>query len=145
MGYTQHSTPKKARLRVFERQGREILKVDPDENSVRTRHNNPSLPETRGWKRALSDADLDSIEDLYEDEGFEARRLPWAAVAVESAAEIDACERTIKTALERRGIPKRIAMQVEFVDEEEAERRLIWAKETLQQRPQPELAGGLFF
>lgn len=29
-------------------------------------------------------------------------------------------------------------MQVEYVDEEEAKRRLVWAEETLQQRPRPE-------
>ncbi|KAM3522917.1 hypothetical protein MY4038_008417 [Beauveria bassiana] len=126
---TQHDTPKKARLRgafefleyqglpfrrkdlyeffeVSPRQGQVILD-DPDASCC-TRHNSPIKAETRGRKRAFSSTDLDSIEALIEDEGFEARQLPWTTLALE-ATEVDATGRTIRDALARRSLHKRIA------------------------------------
>ncbi len=49
----------------------------------------------RGRKRKLSEADLDSLEQMYEDEGFEVRRLPWPAVVNEAGINTDASPRII--------------------------------------------------
>lgn len=110
----QHNIPKKARIRgafewsefngldyskkdlfrffeVSRARGYEILNSALD----RMRYNNPNLPEKRGRKRALSEADLDAIEDFYEEEGFEGRRIPYSRLLMEAGVEADACDRII--------------------------------------------------
>lgn len=160
----QHDTPKKAHIRgafewsefngldyskkdlfrffeVSRARGYEILNSASD----RTRHNDPNLPEKRGRKRALSEADLDAIEDFYEEEGFEGRRIPYSRLLMEAGVEADACDRTIRTSLARRGIHKRIARQVDFTDEFEASRRLAYAEAARIERPKAEDWRNVYF
>lgn len=149
---TQHETPTKARIKgaydfltakgipfqktdlfdhfqIPRRSGYRILD-GPD----RTRHNQPG-PETRGRKRKLSETDLDKLETLYENEGFEAKRLPWTTAAIEAGIEADVSVRTIRRAAHTRDIYKRLAQVVEFKNQQEADRRLDWADRALAKRP----------
>ncbi|KAH8733975.1 hypothetical protein BGZ61DRAFT_445631 [Ilyonectria robusta] len=107
-GSKHYDTPKKARLRgahaflkangipfqksdLFEffqfsrRSGNRILNAASD----RMRHNQPDQPETRGRPKKRSDDDLDQLEQMYEDEGFEAKRLSWSAAVTEAAIQAD--------------------------------------------------------
>ncbi|KAL3595949.1 hypothetical protein FPOAC2_10319 [Fusarium poae] len=59
-------------------------------------HNDPDLEGKRGRPRVFNDDDLDRIEDLLEDEGFEARQLPWASVPAEAGIDKEASDRTIQ-------------------------------------------------
>ncbi|EFQ26094.1 HMG box protein, partial [Colletotrichum graminicola M1.001] len=154
MGHKAFDTPKKARLRgahefleakgidykkkdlfaffeVSERRGRAILA--DREGSDRTHHNNQ---EKRGRKRLIQDANLDTVESLYDTEGFEAKRLPWASLPTEAGIP-NASKRTIQRALKRQQISKRIAKQVTHVDKDTAYRRLQHAENALRLRPEP--------
>ncbi|KJZ78887.1 hypothetical protein HIM_01660 [Hirsutella minnesotensis 3608] len=145
MGATQFSTPQKARLRgVFEaiqtfglpiskgqlfrahgvsrRTGNRILRDQSD----RTRHNHLTKPETRGRKRAFSEADLDAIEDLFNKEGFEARRLSWSSVPAEAGLESN-------------------VSALEYTDEKLAARRVKYAEKALLERPEKEDWHDIFF
>lgn len=129
----QHQTPKKARIQgafefmkakgipfiksdlfdffeVSRRSGSRILAAE----SSRTRHNNPDLEETRGRPTKVMEANLDSLEDLYEKEGFEARRLPWQAAATAAGIESEPSSRTISRRAASRDLYKRLAAQVKF-------------------------------
>ncbi|KAI5455911.1 hypothetical protein BGZ63DRAFT_397566 [Mariannaea sp. PMI_226] len=97
-----------------------------------TRHKRPNQPETRGRKKKLSKADLDQLEYFYEDEGFEAKRVPWASVAAEAGTNTDISIRTVQRAAQIRDLYKRLAQQGKYKTQEEANRRLNWAEKALQ-------------
>ncbi|CAI6087300.1 unnamed protein product [Clonostachys chloroleuca] len=129
----QHNTPKKARIRgayeflrakglsfhktelfdffhISQRSGNRILAA----GSSRRRHNNPDLQETRGRPSKLSEGDLDKLERLYDEEGFEAKALPWTAAAIEAGIETEITDQTIRSRAASRGLYKRLAAEVAF-------------------------------
>uniref|UniRef100_A0A8H7N5Q7 Tc1-like transposase DDE domain-containing protein n=1 Tax=Bionectria ochroleuca TaxID=29856 RepID=A0A8H7N5Q7_BIOOC len=113
--------------------------------STRTRHNNPGLPETRGRKRKLSEADLDRLEDFCDEEEFEATSITWEGVAIEAGLEADVCGRTLQKAAQTRQLYKRLAQQVEFKNQQEYTRRFEYAKEALYKRPKPQNWYNIYF
>lgn len=154
---TQHQTSKKARIKgafefleakklpyrkndlfahfeVSKATGYRILA----EESSRTRHNNPEIPETRGRKRKLSEAGLDKLEDLYDEEGFEAKQLSWASAIAEAGVDTDASNHAISRAAATRGLYKRLAAEVAYKSEAEGNRRVAYAEKALSFRPEPE-------
>lgn len=164
MGHPQHDTPKKAKLQgaaeFLEYSGLPYKKRDLFEffevsrsagqrilqsSTSRTLHNNPECSEPRGRKRALSEADLQSIEDFLDTEGFEARRLPYSRLLAEANIDANASDQTIRTSLAQRSIHKRLAQQVDYVDDNLAAKRLEWSENALALRPQPEDWHEVFF
>ncbi|KAH6881058.1 hypothetical protein B0T10DRAFT_540156 [Thelonectria olida] len=152
-----HNTPKKAKVRgAFEfmrakgipfyktdlfslfqvsyRSGNGILAA----HSSRRRHNDPTVQETRDRPKKLSEADLNAIEALCEDEGFEAKRLPWPSLALEARVETDASTFAIQKSAATRDLYKRLAEQVEYVKKADADRRFNYAVKALEKRPELE-------
>lgn len=99
--------------------------------SSRTFHHNPFSDETRGRPRKLSDQDVQAIEHMYEDQGYEARHLPWAAQAME-ATDAEVSERTVARAMRRAGYIRRIAANKESVRRADARARVEYARARLE-------------
>jgi hypothetical protein len=77
--------------------------------SSRMRQHDPDVPDGRGLKRKLQSEDLDKLEEMYDNEGIEAKRLPWEAAANEAGIEDDLSGRTIRRSAYTRDLYKRLA------------------------------------
>lgn len=117
---------------VYRRTGQRILKA----GTVRRHHNDPFAGgEKRGRHRLLDDEAIDKIEKLLWEQGFEARRLPWAALpdaaGVEFPGRMPPSGKTVRRALGHRDYRKCIACVKSWVAEGSALTRVVWAKEQL--------------
>ncbi|KAG5825720.1 hypothetical protein H9Q74_004209 [Fusarium xylarioides] len=70
--------------------------------------------ETCGRRKLLSEDDKDKLEKLYDEEGFEAKRLSWTAAANEAGIESDPSTDTVRRAAATRNLYKRIARQIQY-------------------------------
>ncbi|KAG5816329.1 hypothetical protein H9Q74_011198, partial [Fusarium xylarioides] len=99
------------------KQGYEILKGEFD----RTFHS--TYVKTRGRKKLLSEDSKDKLEKLYDEEGFEAKRLSWTNAAIEAGIEMEVSTDTVRTAAASRGLYKRIARQIQYKSDADCQAR----------------------
>ncbi|KAL6696891.1 hypothetical protein J3F84DRAFT_347905 [Trichoderma pleuroticola] len=78
---------------VSKSRGYKILKSSSD----RTFHN--EFEETRGWKKLLTDEDLDKLRKLIWSEDFEARRLTWPQLLPAAGIDKQISRSTVRRAL----------------------------------------------
>ena len=112
--------------------------ISKDRPSARTRHNDPTLSETRGRNPKISKAQIKRMDDFIQNQGFEARILTWKQLA--EACEIEGpSERTIQRAMgNSMHYSKCIACQKAWVSPSAARNRLHFAIEMLRKYPTPE-------
>jgi hypothetical protein len=105
--------------------------ISKDRPSARTRHNDPTLPETRGRNLKISKAQIKRMDDFIQNQGFEARILTWKQLA--EACEIEGpSERTIQRAMGN------YMHYSKWVSPSAARNRLHFAIEMLRKYPTPE-------
>ncbi|KAG5742544.1 hypothetical protein H9Q73_014460, partial [Fusarium xylarioides] len=86
----------------------EILRSDSD----RTFHS--TFNETRGRRKLLSEDDKDKLEKLYDEEGFEAKRLSWTVAANEAGIESYSNTDSVRRVAATRNLYKRSARQIQY-------------------------------
>lgn len=163
MGYKHHQTPTKARVHgayefarlqklhygrpfykndifratgVSRSAGYKILRDYP-----RSFHNNPFVDETRGRKKKLDDEDLDKIEKLIWEHGFEGKSLPYQWLLTEAGVEKEVSRRTIQRALGERGWKRCTKCQKSFVNVKLAEQQCEEAQKSAEHTPK-KVSGG---
>ncbi|KAG5743804.1 hypothetical protein H9Q72_014515 [Fusarium xylarioides] len=130
--YAEKSSHIFSHCKVSRKQGYEILKGEFD----RTFHS--TYVKTRGRKKLLSEDSKDKLEKLYDEEGFEAKRLSWTNAAIEAGIEMEVSTDTVRTAAASRGLYKRIARQIQYKSDADCQAREAWARKELAKRPEPE-------
>ncbi|KAI8623883.1 hypothetical protein F5Y19DRAFT_345446 [Xylariaceae sp. FL1651] len=96
---------------------------------------NDRTEETRGRKKALSEAQIELIIQFFQNDGFEARTVPWQNVC--DAANLDfegngpPSGATVQRTMNQRGWKKCIACVKFWTDKDMASKREAWARERL--------------
>lgn len=155
MAYHHHRTPKKAMVqgtigfleaeriphfksRVFHHFG-----VSPASgwralrSSSRRHHNNPDISEQRGRRSVLTSQDLETLEKLIWDYGFEARALRWSSLLHAAGIEKNCHPRTIQRAMGTLDYRKCIACPKSWVSPKTAQKRVQYAQIMLERYPEP--------
>ncbi|KAF5546030.1 HMG box [Fusarium phyllophilum] len=115
---------------VSERTGQRVLNSDTD----KTHYNNPVRLDNRRKKRKATEEVIDKFEQLFNDEGFEGKRLHPAELP-DAAGVPDISARTVTRSLKRRRISKYIAQEIDYIDLDLQKRRKAWAEKTLALQP----------
>ena len=116
-------------------QGYELLRA----STTRKRHHNPELLETRGRHSKLSGSQIREADSILEEEelGIEGKRYTWTQIGLEIGAEVHGhtMKRNLQAAL---NYYKCLACVKNWLDSGICERRVKWAEEALELRPEPE-------
>ncbi len=125
-------------FKVPERTGWRIISKDGPSTSARKRHNDLSLPETRGRKSKITKRDIQKMDHFLQTQGFEGRILTWLQLAAECGIE-GVSEQTIQRTLSNSlHYSKCIACSKSWVSPSAARNRLRFAIEMLRKYPTPE-------
>lgn len=134
-------------------QGFEILKgmykepgnvatLDPSAGNSRRFHNDRTHKETRGRKPLVKEEDVQKLEKLIWDNGFEGRTMTWESLAEESEVLNTHGEpisgKTIQRHLGQLGWRHCVACRKHFLSEELKKKRVKWSKDMLAKYPEPE-------
>ncbi len=103
--------------------GYEILKSD-----TTRRRNNTGRPDTRGPKFALSEKDIDRIDEILQTWGFDARAMTLTQLAEEAEA-LSVHWKTIQHALVKRRYNTCIACTKTYLPKPLMNKRRSWAKQ----------------
>ena len=157
MDYTHHDTPKKAQLRGtisfleseripyfkshvfrhFDIPRRSGYRVLAEENA-RRHHNDPDVEEKRGRKLLLSSEDVQAMEKLIWDHGYEARTLTWTSLLHAAGIEKTCHTRTVQRAMGTLDYRKCIACPKRWVSQASAQKRVEYAQIMRKRYPKPE-------
>lgn len=121
---------------ISRRRGWAMLNGDESPHP-RTFHNDPFKgSESRGRPPKISLSDLKEMDRIIRDYGWDGRILTWQQLGEE--AGVDAKARTIKERMGSLDYHKCIACKKGWRSQKSAKRRVFWAKDTLQIRPDSE-------
>jgi hypothetical protein len=101
-----------------------------------TSHSN--LPETRGRKRVFSESDLDAMEKVIEDNGWDGQTVAWEELPAAAGLDVTASRPTIQRAMRDRGFRWCLVCHKSYISPAQAERRLDYARTMLEQYPMPQ-------
>ena len=87
--------------------------------------------ETRGRKRKLNSSHIAAIEKMYDEYPEEAPDMPWT-VQLQHACDLDASSETIRKAMNKVGVFKRVACVRPYVPPDRAEERVRFCREKLE-------------
>lgn len=99
---------------------------------------NPFADETRGRPRKLSEDDVNKIEKLLWEGGFDARSIGWADLPAAAGCVVDVSGRTVRRMLHQKDWRKCVACDKGWVSEERMEARKEFCREALRKRPNKE-------
>jgi hypothetical protein len=101
---------------VSKQQGYHILRANEEDSSPERRSHNKVGPDPRGAKHKLQTEDLDKIEDVIQEGGFDTRVCGWMEIVMEVLPEKQGLHiQTIRAAMRQRGYYKCIACQKPFL------------------------------
>ena len=100
----------------------------------RRRANNPFKPDKSGRPSKLTNNDLLKMDRILQDYGFDGRSLTWEQLAEEAGLE-DVSGRTVRRHMGTMGYRKCLACRKGWVSQQNAKRRVKWARDALDSRP----------